>query len=237
MLHRNVIRLAGSIAVLSVAAATAAAQVTRGSATGQTTAKGYDHPNEYITMQDVKPAPNMYPVIQHSDQDKAARDKLAALQKKYGKKPNILIFLMDDVGYMDPGFNGGGAAVGQDTPTMDELAYGGLVLSSAYSTPSCSPSRATIHTGQKPLQHGLLRPPMYSEPGGLSGSITLPELLKKQGYVTQGVGKWHMGENQGCRRTPATMTTSASSACPTCTRNGATSTSIRKSRCPRRASP
>jgi len=104
---------------------------------------------------------------------------------------------MDDVGYMDPGFNGGGAAVGQETPMMDELAYGGLVLTSAYSTPSCSPTRATLHTGQNPLHHGLLRPPMYSEPGGLQGSVTLPALLKQQGYVTQGVGKWHMGENQG----------------------------------------
>jgi arylsulfatase A-like enzyme len=196
MTHRS-IRAASVSLLLLAAAGAAAAQVTRGSASGQTTAKGFDHPNEYITVQDVKPAPNMYPVVQHPEQDKAARDKLAALQKRYGKKPNILIFLMDDVGYMDPGFNGGGAAVGQDTPTMDELAYGGLVLASAYSTPSCSPSRATIHTGQNPLHHGLLRPPMYSEPGGLSGSLTLPELLKQQGYVTQGVGKWHMGENQG----------------------------------------
>lgn len=178
-------------------ASVAIAQNTRGSATGPTTAKGYDHPGQYITVQDVKPAPNMYPAIQHADQDKAARDKLAALEKKTGKKPNILIFLMDDVGYWDPGFNGGGAALGNETPIMDSLAYNGLILTSAYSTPSCSPSRATIHTGQNPLHHGLLRPPMYGEPGGLSGSITLPELLKAQGYVTQGVGKWHMGENEG----------------------------------------
>src|SRR5262245_758018 len=114
-----------------------------------------------------------------------------------GKKPNILIFLLDDVGWMDPGFNGGGVAVGNATPNMDNLANEGLLLTSAYSTPSCSPSRATIHTGQNPLHHGILRPPMYGEPGGLEGAITLPMLLKKQGYVTQGVGKWHMGENRG----------------------------------------
>ena len=59
-----------------------------------------------------------------------------------------------------------------------------------------SPTRATIHTGQNPLHHGILRPPMYGEAGGLDGAITMPLLLKNQGYVTQGVGKWHMGENQ-----------------------------------------
>ena len=80
---------------------------------------------------------------------------------------------------------------------MDRLATNGLILTSAYSTPSCSPSRATIHTGQNPLHHGILRPPMYGESGGLDGAITLPTLLQKEGYVTQGVGKWHMGENKG----------------------------------------
>jgi arylsulfatase len=175
----------------------AGAQNARGSATGPTSAKGYDQPDQYITVQDVKPADNMYPVVQHPDQDKAAQAKLAALEKKTGKKPNVLIFLLDDVGWMDPGFNGGGIAVGNETPNMDQLANEGLILTSAYSTPSCSPSRATIHTGQNPLHHGILRPPMYGEQGGLDGAITMPTLLKKQGYVTQGVGKWHMGENRG----------------------------------------
>lgn len=104
---------------------------------------------------------------------------------------------MDDVGWIDPGFNGGGTAVGNDTPVMDRLAAEGLLLTSAYSTPSCSPTRATIHTGQNPLHHGILRPPMYGEAGGLDGATTMPLLLKQHGYITQGVGKWHMGENQG----------------------------------------
>jgi len=172
-------------------------QIVRGSVTGQATAKGYDHPEEYIADFPTKIADNMEPVMPHPGEDSQVEQKLAALEKQFDKKPNILIFLMDDVGWMDPGFNGGGVAVGNATPTMDQLANEGLVLTSAYSTPSCTPTRATIHTGQNPLHHGLLRPPMYGEAGGLDGETTFATLLQKEGYVTQGVGKWHMGENQG----------------------------------------
>ena len=106
-------------------------------------------------------------------------------------------FLLDDVGWMDPGSTGGGVAGWQRHAEYGQARRRRLLLTSAYSTPSCSPSRASIHTGQNPLHHGILRPPMYGEAGGLDGAITMPMLLKQQGYVTQGVGKWHMGENQG----------------------------------------
>jgi arylsulfatase len=187
--------LAACIAADGASAAGPGSNV-RGSADGPTTAKGYSHPDQYLHMQDVKPAGNMYPVILHPAEEKAAREKLAALEKKTGKKPNVVVFLMDDVAWGDPGFNGGGVAFGNDTPAMDRLAREVLVMTSAYATPSCTPTRASIHTGQNPLHHGLLRPTMYGEPGGLDGVVTLTSVLKKLGYVTQGVGKWHMGENQ-----------------------------------------
>ncbi|MGB3112432.1 MAG: sulfatase-like hydrolase/transferase, partial [Candidatus Omnitrophota bacterium] len=171
--------------------------ITRGSATGQTTARGYSHPNQFLHVPPTQIADNMEPVMVHPEQDKEAQKKLAATEKRFKKKPNILIFILDDVGWMDPGFNGGGEAVGNPTPNMDRLAQNGLILTSAYSTPSSTPTRATIHTGQNPLHHGLLRPPMYGEPGGLDGVVTLPSILQQRGYVTQGVGKWHMGENEG----------------------------------------
>ena len=192
----NVIALS-FVATLILKVHTAVAEdITRGTSTGQTTARGYDHPNQFLSVPAKKIADNMEPAISHPDQEKWTRQKLDELAKKFGRKPNILIFLMDDVGWMDPGFNGGGVAVGNPTPAMDKLAQEGLVLTSAYSTPSCTPTRSSIHTGQNPLHHGLLFPPMYGQPGGLDGAVTIANILGKLGYVTQGVGKWHMGENE-----------------------------------------
>lgn len=169
----------------------------RGTTSGPTKAKGHSHPNQFLHVKATLLADNMEPVILHKADIKQAEDKLKKLEKKTGKKPNIVVFLIDDVGWMDLGFNGGGVAVGNATPRIDEIANKGLNLTSAYSTPSCTPTRATILTGQNPLHHGLLRPPMYGEPGGLEGKATIASILKKQGYVTQGVGKWHMGESKG----------------------------------------
>ena len=158
--------------------------------------KGYEHPNQFIARPTVRLAGNMLPVVQHLEQDKQARKKLAELEKKTGKKPNVMVFLLDDVGWMDVGFNGGGIAVGTPTPDIDAIAAGGLILTSAYSQPSCSPTRATIMTGQYPVHHGINIPPMYGQEGGLDGAVTIAKLLKDQGYVTQAIGKWHLGENK-----------------------------------------
>jgi arylsulfatase len=141
-------------------------------------------------------AENREPVIQHPEQTAQSAEKLAALEKKFRKKPNVLVFLMDDVGWGDPGCYGGGLACGAPTVNIDKLAKDGLRLTSCYAQPSCSPTRATIMTGRLPMRHGILRPPMYGEPGGLEGEITLAQLLSKAGYTTQAVGKWHMGENK-----------------------------------------
>jgi len=91
----------------------------------------------------VRRAENLEPAFAHPEQVEAAKKKLAEYVKRRGRRPNFLVFLMDDVGWGDFGCYGGGVAVGAPTPNFDRLAAQGLRLTSCYSEPTCSPSRAT----------------------------------------------------------------------------------------------
>jgi hypothetical protein len=77
-------------------------------------------------LKGVQTKPNHEPALRHPEWDDEARAKLRALESKTGRKPNILVFIIDDMGWGDPGVYGGGAAIGAPTPNIDTLANGGL---------------------------------------------------------------------------------------------------------------
>ena len=79
--------LAFATATALVASSPALAQNIRGDATGPTTAPGFSHPEQYIHLKDVKPADNMYPVIQHPEQDQAAAASSPHLPRRPARSP------------------------------------------------------------------------------------------------------------------------------------------------------
>ena len=132
---------------------------------------------------------------QWATEDKKINKKLAALEKKFGKKPNIIYVLADDVGWGEMGWQGGGKHRGTPTPELDKMAHEGMRFWAAYSEPSCTPSRIAINTGRHPVRTGLLSVLWPGQTEGLSGKeVTVAEVLSKAGYNTAMWGKWHLGE-------------------------------------------
>jgi len=106
--------------------------------------------------------------------------------------PNVVIFLMDDMGYGDLSFRGHPTI---ETPNLDRMAREGLQLTSFYAAPACSQSRAMLLTSRYPPRTGLLNPTGPGSPRGIQHSeITMAEALKARGYRTAMLGKWHLGD-------------------------------------------
>ncbi len=111
-----------------------------------------------------------------------------------GNKPNIVIVLVDDMGWGDVGYHGSKIA----TPVIDEFATEGVMLENFYVSPACTPTRVSLLTGRYAgrysLQRGVITP---NRRDGLSTDAKLiSDVLKEAGYEDRAcIGKWHLGHS------------------------------------------
>jgi arylsulfatase A-like enzyme len=118
--------------------------------------------------------------------------------------PNIILLMADDLGYGDTGFNGNTVI---KTPSLDRMAADGVVMTNFHAgAPVCSPTRGTVLTGRHAFRYGIFSANVGFLP---REEITIPELLREQGYATGHFGKWHLGtlsrtmSSKGEKRNPA----------------------------------
>ena len=118
-------------------------------------------------------------------------------------RPNLVLILTDDLGYGDLSMQG---STEVSTPRIDSIAADGIRFTDAYvSAPICAPMRAGMITGRYQQRFGYVRfTLMYKEQiekdrGVPLSEVFLSDVLKRSGYATGFIGKWHLGVNEKYR--------------------------------------
>lgn len=129
-------------------------------------------------------------------EDEEIEDRLAEIREKNGgKRPNILYVLIDDVSFGQMGQPTMNYVMGIKTPSINQFANESLSLMRMYTEPSCTPTRAAFLTGRYAVRSGIKEVKVALVGEGLpSNEVTIAEVLKKAGYNTAHVGKWHQGD-------------------------------------------
>lgn len=114
------------------------------------------------------------------------------------KQPNVVLILMDNLGWGELGCYGGGIIRGAPTPKIDKLATEGMRLLNFNVEAQCTPSRAALLTGRYAIRTGNASIPIESPLYGLTQwEYTLAEMFSDVGYSTGMFGKWHLGQTDG----------------------------------------
>ena len=130
-----------------------------------------------------------------AEEDKALDEKLAALEKKFARKPNLIHVMWDDTAFGDVGIPHIQQVRGFETPTLNKMAEDGMLFTRMYTEVGCTPSRAAAATGRMAIRSGMYNIGMLLESHGISKKeVTIAEVLSEAGYATAFHGKWHLGD-------------------------------------------
>jgi arylsulfatase A-like enzyme len=125
----------------------------------------------------------------------SSQHQLTSKGQEENKKPNVIVIVVDDAGYVDFGFMG---SEDLETPNIDSLAKDGVVFTDAHVTATvCAPSRAGLMTGKYQQRFGFEANGTGDENSGDLGLsddvLTIADVFKDNNYKTIAIGKWHLG--------------------------------------------